>query len=69
MARYIDPEPVSLVVFGSFARGAADASSDIDVLAVRPVAASTFRPSRSSAAAPGPDEWGSHPATGRVPGP
>jgi hypothetical protein len=38
-ARDIDPQPVSLVVFGSFARGTADASSDIDVLAVRPATA------------------------------
>jgi predicted nucleotidyltransferase len=35
-AETIDPGPVSLVVFGSFARGEADARSDLDVLAVRP---------------------------------
>ena len=35
-ARKIRPEPESLIVFGSFARGEATASSDIDVLAVRP---------------------------------
>lgn len=35
LALDIGPQPVSLVVFGSFARGTADASSDIDMLAVR----------------------------------
>jgi hypothetical protein len=35
-AKLIDPAPASLIVFGSFARGEADADSDIDVLAVRP---------------------------------
>lgn len=35
-AAEIDPAPASLVVFGSFARGDADARSDIDVLVVRP---------------------------------
>jgi predicted nucleotidyltransferase len=34
-ARTIDPAPASLVIFGSFARGEARESSDIDVLAVR----------------------------------
>jgi predicted nucleotidyltransferase len=38
-ARDMEPQPVSLVIFGSFARGTADASSDIDVLAVRPATA------------------------------
>jgi hypothetical protein len=32
----LDPAPVSVVVFGSFARGEADSQSDIDVLVVRP---------------------------------
>ena len=31
----LDPAPVSVVVFGSFARGEADSESDIDVLVVR----------------------------------
>jgi len=36
IADVIDPAPVSITVFGSFARGEADADSDIDVLVVRP---------------------------------
>lgn len=35
-ARSIRPHPASLVLFGSMARGTADADSDVDVLAVRP---------------------------------
>ncbi|MBI2238519.1 MAG: nucleotidyltransferase domain-containing protein, partial [Actinobacteria bacterium] len=35
-AAEIRPAPVSLVLFGSFARGDASAESDLDVLAVRP---------------------------------
>ncbi len=35
-AQTIRPAPVSLVVFGSFAAGAAREASDIDVIAVRP---------------------------------
>lgn len=35
LAQSISPAPVSLVVFGSFARGEADADSDVDALAVR----------------------------------
>jgi predicted nucleotidyltransferase len=35
-ARAIDPAPLSLVIFGSFARGSAREGSDIDVLAVPP---------------------------------
>ncbi len=36
LAVELDPAPVALVVFGSFARGEASADSDIDFLAVRP---------------------------------
>lgn len=36
IADVIEPAPVSITVFGSFARGDADADSDIDVLVVRP---------------------------------
>jgi predicted nucleotidyltransferase len=35
-AAEIEPAPASLVVFGSFVRGDADARSDVDVLVVRP---------------------------------
>ncbi|MDA8295845.1 MAG: MarR family transcriptional regulator [Actinomycetota bacterium] len=35
LARAITPAPASLIVFGSFARGEANAKSDLDVLAVR----------------------------------
>jgi hypothetical protein len=40
LAAKIEPAPASLLVFGSFARGEADARSDVDVLAVRPGALS-----------------------------
>lgn len=36
LAQGIQPRPASLIVFGSFARGDADAESDVGVLAVRP---------------------------------
>jgi len=36
LARKVDPSPISAVVFGSFARGEADAASDLDVVLVRP---------------------------------
>lgn len=36
LATEFEPAPLSLVLFGSFARGEATADSDIDVLAVRP---------------------------------
>ncbi len=36
LARRVDPSPVSVVVFGSFARGEADAASDLDVVMIRP---------------------------------
>jgi predicted nucleotidyltransferase len=35
LAAKIEPAPETLLVFGSFARGEADADSDLDVLAVR----------------------------------
>jgi predicted nucleotidyltransferase len=35
-------KPVSVIVFGSYARGAADAESDIDAVFVRPVAVDEF---------------------------
>jgi predicted nucleotidyltransferase len=35
-ASELEPQPLSLILFGSLARGTADASSDIDILAVRP---------------------------------
>ena len=35
-AAKIKPAPATLLIFGSFARGKADADSDLDVLAVRP---------------------------------
>ena len=36
LAGKIRPQPTSLILFGSFARGEADENSDIDVLAIRP---------------------------------
>jgi predicted nucleotidyltransferase len=39
LARDLDPQPLSLTLFGSFARGDAGAESDIDILAVRPAEA------------------------------
>ena len=36
-AKEIRPTPVSVVIFGSFARGDSDTESDIDVVVVRPV--------------------------------
>ncbi len=36
LARKVDPSPVSVVLFGSFARGEADAASDLDVVMIRP---------------------------------
>jgi hypothetical protein len=36
LAGQIDPTPVSAIVFGSLARGEADALSDVDVVLVRP---------------------------------
>lgn len=35
-ARRLDPAPVSVTLFGSFARGDDDAGSDVDVIVVRP---------------------------------
>lgn len=36
LASQIDPSPISVIVFGSLARGEADADSDVDVVLVRP---------------------------------
>jgi predicted nucleotidyltransferase len=36
LAGRIDPTAVSVLLFGSFARGAADAESDIDIMVIRP---------------------------------
>jgi DNA-binding MarR family transcriptional regulator len=36
LARQMDPSPISAVVFGSLARGEADALSDVDAVLVRP---------------------------------
>jgi predicted nucleotidyltransferase len=38
LAGDLDPQPLSLTLFGSLARGDADITSDIDILAVRPAA-------------------------------
>ncbi len=35
-AEALEPNPVSVIVFGSFARGEADSDSDLDVLFVQP---------------------------------
>lgn len=35
-AGHIEPNPVSVIVFGSFARGEADRNSDLDVVVIRP---------------------------------
>jgi predicted nucleotidyltransferase len=43
LATELEPAPAALLVFGSFARGEADASSDLDVLAVRSPAANPER--------------------------
>lgn len=37
MAAGLSPPPASVIMFGSFARGEADAQSDLDVVIVRPV--------------------------------
>ncbi|MGH9169871.1 MAG: nucleotidyltransferase domain-containing protein [Acidimicrobiales bacterium] len=44
-AEAITPSPVSLIVFGSFARGEADADSDLDVLLVHPDEVNDAEPS------------------------
>jgi predicted nucleotidyltransferase len=36
LAARLDPQPLSISLFGSLARGDADAASDIDILAIRP---------------------------------
>ena len=40
LAGDLDPQPLSLTLFGSLARGDADIASDIDILAVRPAGGS-----------------------------
>jgi predicted nucleotidyltransferase len=37
-ADHIAPHPISVIVFGSFARGEADRDSDLDVVLIRPAA-------------------------------
>lgn len=44
LANQVEPVPETLLIFGSFARGEADADNDLDVLAVRSPAAN-------------PDKW------------
>jgi hypothetical protein len=53
LAQRIEPRPVSLTMYGSFARGTATASSDIDILAVRPANAEGAEGAEGAEA----DEW------------
>jgi len=52
-ATHLALAPVSIIVFGSFARGEADRASDLDFLVVRPVAVVEDDPQWRSAV----DEW------------
>lgn len=55
-ARTIDPSPVNVTLFGSFARGDDDAASDIDLVVVRPTAVSADDPAWSESIA----RWEAH---------
>ena len=55
-AQAIDPAPVNVTLFGSFARGDDDAASDIDVAVVRPFALSEDDPAWTESIA----RWESH---------
>lgn len=50
-ARRLDPAPVSVTLFGSFARGDSDAESDVDVVVVRPSSVDPDDPAWSEAMA------------------
>jgi nucleotidyltransferase-like protein/IclR-like helix-turn-helix domain-containing protein len=52
----IDPAPVNVTLFGSFARGDDDAASDIDVVVVRPIAVDEDDPTWSESIA----HWEAH---------
>lgn len=54
--RRVSPSPVSIVVFGSFARGEADRASDLDVVIVRPAAVAEEQPTWRE----GVDRWIEH---------
>jgi len=55
-ARSLDPAPVNVTLFGSFARGDDDAASDVDVVLVRPSAISEDDPEWSESIA----RWEAH---------
>jgi predicted nucleotidyltransferase len=55
-ARDLDPVPMNMTLFGSFARGDDDAASDIDVVVVRPSATGDDDPSWSASIA----DWAAH---------
>jgi predicted nucleotidyltransferase len=55
-AQAIEPAPVNVTLFGSFARGDDDAASDIDVVVVRPASVDEDDPGWSESIA----RWASH---------
>jgi predicted nucleotidyltransferase len=55
-SRNLDPAPVNVTLFGSFARGDDDAASDVDVVLVRPSAISEDDPEWSESIA----RWEAH---------